>query len=73
MKALIGKIGGRKFLLAIIGAVLIALSSVIGIELSPEKITAVSGIVASFILAQGYADGKSQGATSTTTENTKEI
>ena len=58
----LGKLGGRKFLMAIAGVLAVAVSSYFGID--EEKILAVAGIVVSYILGQGYADGKSGGNTS---------
>ena len=68
MKALIGKLGGRKFLLALVTAVVIALSSLIGLDLPVEKVASIAAVVVGFIVAQGYADGKTDGKTSTTAQ-----
>ena len=71
MKKIIGKLGGRKFVLALVSSVVIALSSLMGLDLPTEKVAAIAATVVGFVLAQGYADGKSQGATSTTTDDDK--
>ena len=63
MNAFLGKLGGRKFLVAIFGTLAIALHSSLGID--AETINWVGGILISYILGQGVADGLSKGATST--------
>jgi len=68
MKKVIGKLGGRKFLLSVITTVVIAISSAIGLDLPAEKVASIAAVVVGFLVAQGYADGKSGGATSTTTD-----
>lgn len=65
MNKFLGKIGGRKFILAVFMPIAIALSSAFGI--SETVIMTIGGIVATYIGAQGVADGLSGGATSTTT------
>ncbi len=69
MKKMIGKLGGRKFLLAVVGAIVIGGSSLMGIDLTPEKVTSIAAIIVGFAVAQGYADGQSDGKTSTTTDD----
>lgn len=63
MNAFLGKLGGRKFLVAIFGAVAIALGESLGID--PERINLIGGILITYILGQSAADGLSKGATST--------
>lgn len=63
MNAFLGRIGGRKFLVAVLGTVAIALHSSLGID--TETINWIGGILISYILGQSAADGLSKGATST--------
>jgi hypothetical protein len=67
MKALIGKLGGRKWLIALFSTILIGLGELVGITMTPEKITGIAGIAAALILGQAHADAKTDGKTSTTT------
>jgi len=63
---LIGKLGGKKYTISLIGMAI--LSGMIFTNQDVETIKwfagFVTGIVGTFNLAQGYADGKSGGATS---------
>jgi hypothetical protein len=60
---ILGKLGGRKFLVALFGVVAIGLHSWLGID--EQSVLAVGGIVAAYVFGQGVADGFSGGATST--------
>lgn len=62
MTNFLGKIGGRKFLMAIVGVVAIALNSWLGI--SESATITLGSVIATYILGQGIADGFSGGATS---------
>lgn len=62
---ILGKLGGRKFLMAIAGVIALALHTKFGID--TETVLAIGGIVATFILGQSYSEAKTGGATSTTT------
>ena len=64
MKALIGKIGGRKFLVALIGLIGIVVAAVTGFDIEPYKETII-GVIGTYLLGQGISDGLSKGATST--------
>ena len=64
-KEFVGKLGGRKFLLAILGVVIVVFQERFGI--SAAAVEQVGYVVISFIVGQGFADGISKGATSTTT------
>ena len=59
----LGKLGGRKFLVAVFGALAIGLNGWLGI--SEQAVLALGGIVAAYVFGQGVADGFSGGATST--------
>ncbi|HEY3323166.1 MAG TPA: hypothetical protein VGP72_22120 [Planctomycetota bacterium] len=61
--SILGKLGGRKFLMAVFGAVAIGLHSWLGLE--EASILALGGVVAAYVFGQGVADGFSGGATST--------
>ena len=60
---ILGKLGGRKFLVAVFGALAIGLHSWLG--LSEDAVIALGGVVAAYVFGQGVADGLSGGATST--------
>ena len=62
----IGKIGGRKFLMALIGLVAVVLNAKFGI--AEQQTLTVSGIVAAYILGQGISDGMTGGATYSVTQ-----
>lgn len=62
--SILGKLGGRKFLVALFGALAVALHSWLGID--KGAIITLGGIVAAYVLGQGAADGLSAGATSST-------
>lgn len=64
MKWFLGFCGGRKFLISIAGVIACVISHNSGI--SETTILAISGQIIAFVAAQGWADGKSGGATSTT-------
>ena len=59
---ILGKLGGRKFLVALFGTLAIALHAWLGLD--EQSILAVGGIVAAYVFGQGVADGFSGGATS---------
>ena len=59
---ILGKLGGRKFLAALFGALAIALHSWLGLD--EQSVLALGGIVAAYVFGQGVADGFSGGATS---------
>lgn len=63
MSNVIAKLGGRKFIIALFGALAVAANSWLGI--SEEAVLVVGGIVATYIAGQSLADGLSGGATST--------
>ncbi len=72
MKGLIGKLGGRKFIVAIVGLVAVIVDSLTGWDLTPHK-EMIIGILGSYLIGQGVADGLSKGATATTTDETKSV
>jgi hypothetical protein len=59
---ILGKLGGRKFLVALFGALAIGLHSWLGIDES--SVIALGGVVAAYVFGQGIADGFSGGLTS---------
>ena len=64
---IIGALGGRKFVLAIITTILDPILALyLPAEVAKTVIAAITSIAMTFIAAQGYADGASQGKTSTT-------
>ena len=68
MEKLIGKLGGRKWLVALISIVLTGLNNVIGLDLSDKAIASIAGVAAALAIGQGLADGLSNGKTSTVVE-----
>ena len=60
----LGKLGGRKFLMAVFGVVAIGVHNWLGIN--TEAVITLGGVIAAFIFGQGIADGLSGGATSST-------
>ena len=60
----LGKLGGRKFLVAVFSAIAIGLNSWLGI--SETVVITIGGIAAAYIFGQGVADGLSGGKTSST-------
>lgn len=65
MKNFLKKIGGRKFLVAVFGVVTVVVMSLTGIDIAQYQ-DALIGILGTYLLGQGLADGLSGGATSTT-------
>ena len=61
---LLAKLGGRKFLLAVLGVIAIALHQLIGMD--EQTVYSVGGVLVAYILGQSYSDGASGGATSST-------
>ena len=68
MKKFIGSMGGRKFVVAVVTVLIIAINRKIGLDLDPAQIGGMAATALGFAVAQGYADGKSDGKTSTTTD-----
>jgi hypothetical protein len=62
MLSILARLGGRKFLVAVFGALAIALHNWLGID--PDSVLALGGVVAAYVFGQGVADGFSGGATS---------
>ena len=67
MANFIGKIGGRKFLVASFALVGVVVSALTGFDISAYT-EVVIGIVAPYLLAQGAADAMSKGATSSSAQ-----
>ena len=65
MSSFLGKIGGRKFVVALLGLVGVVVAALTGLDIEPYKET-VMGILGSFLIGQGLADGLSGGKTSST-------
>lgn len=63
MISMLGKLGGRKFIVAVFSALAVALNAYFGI--SEASVITIGGIAASYLLGQGIADGFSGGETST--------
>lgn len=65
MRKFLGKVGGRKFIVTILGLVAMIVNGLTGVDIDENTIQMIAGIVASFVLGQGIADGLSKGATGT--------
>jgi len=67
---LIGKLGGRSFVVALVGLALVIVTATTGLQISDEIkntiIQAITGIVAAHSVGRGIADGMSKGVTSST-------
>jgi len=66
----LGKLGGRKFVVAVFGVVAIGLHNWLGIN--TEAVITLGGVIAAFLFGQGIADGLSGGATSSTAQATSD-
>ena len=62
---ILGKLGGRKFIMAVFGVLAIGLHNWLNID--SQAIIALGGVISAYIFGQGIADGLSGGATSSTT------
>ena len=60
----IGKLGGRKFLVALITLVGVVIASLTGFDIGPYKDT-VTNVLAAYLIGQGLSDGLSGGKTAT--------
>ena len=59
MEALKKKVGSRKFWFALLGALLPMVGQYFSADIDPQEAMRLSlGIVASYLFAQGYVDGK---------------
>lgn len=67
---ILGKLGGRKFVVAVFGVIGIGLHNWLGID--SNAVMTIGGVVAAFIFGQGIADGLSGGATSSTVGSQEE-
>ncbi len=63
---ILGKLGGRKFLMAILGVAAVSLHKYFA-WIDPNDVLAIGAIVVSYIFGQSISDGMTGGATSTTT------
>jgi hypothetical protein len=68
LKKLVGKMGGRKFVVSLVSILLVGISKMVGMDLGPETVASIAGIAATYVLGQSYADAKTDGKTSTTVE-----
>lgn len=66
----IGKIGGRKFLVALFALIAVVVLALTGVDIAPYQ-DAIIGIAGSFLIGQGVADGLSGGKTSSSPPEAK--
>lgn len=68
MGSIIAKLGGRTFIVALVGLAVVMVTALTGFQISDDLkqtvITAIAGIVGAHSIARGAADGLSGGATS---------
>lgn len=64
MQKLIAKLGGRKFLLALVTLLGVAVASLTGYEIDANLRDTLVGVLGTYLLGQGLADGLSGGKTS---------
>jgi len=62
MRKIISAIGGRKFLVAVLGLIGVVVAATTGFDIEPYVETII-GIIAPYLIGQGLADGLSKGAT----------
>lgn len=65
MNGIMGKLGGRKFLVALFGLIAVVLLAAFNIDIKPYE-NAIVGVLGTYLLGQGVADGLSGGKTSST-------
>lgn len=65
----IAKLGGRKFLVALFSLIAVIVAALTGVDIQPYSETVI-GIVGTYMLGQGVADGMSKGATSSSAPKT---
>ena len=74
--AILGKLGGRKFIVALVGLAAVVLTATGQFDMSPElqakAVEAVMWITGLFAVGQGVADGLSGGRTSSTAPKIEE-
>lgn len=61
MKTLKEKLGSRKFLVTIAGIVVVIGNEYFGFHLSNDSVFSIVSMIASYVLGQGYVDGKKAG------------
>ena len=52
------KLKSRKFILVVVTAIITVFNDGLGLNLPTESIMTITGLVASYVLGQGYVDGK---------------
>ncbi len=62
---ILGQLGGRKFLMAILGVVAMGLHNKFG--MSSDAVMTIGGIICAYIFGQSFSDGMTGGITSTST------
>lgn len=72
----IGSIGGKKFVVALLGLIAVVVSAKTGIDIKAETldtiVTAIGTIAGAYVIGQGVADGLSGGKTSSVVQNQKQ-
>lgn len=76
MNNFLAGLGGRKFVVALLGIIAVIVATKTGIEIKPEilekLVTAIGAITGAYVVSQGVADGLSGGATSSVVQAKKE-
>ena len=70
--SIIAKLGGRKFLIALFSLIGVVVAALTGVDIEPYKETII-GVVGTYLVGQGVADGLSGGATSSTPPKSNDV
>jgi len=73
MNTIIGKLGGKKFIVALLGLIAVVVAALTGYEIAPETLQTVAAIVSSYLIGQGVADGFSGGKTSSVAKANEDV
>lgn len=73
LKNFLGSLASRKFLLALLGAIVTILNRKLGLDLTADELILINSILASFILIEGYGDAQSRKMQSVNVENVEDV
>ena len=73
LKTFLGSLASRKFLLALLGAIVTILNRKLGLDLTADELILINSILASFILIEGYGDAQSRKMQSVNVENVEDV
>jgi len=52
------KLGSRKFIMTVVAALIMVGNDGLGLNLPTESLMTIAGLVASYVIGQGYVDGQ---------------